>query len=78
MSGNQPDDHGRDEDGESTSRRLVHRLHPFLGGDWCKLHDRALSQCFKCDPSKYTKYEAMYVAKFGKKPERPGQEEFTK
>src|SRR5262245_14068576 len=43
-------------------------------GDWCKEHDRALSQCFKCDPTKYDKYEAMYVAKYGKKPERPPEE----
>src|SRR5581483_11039105 len=43
-------------------------------GDWCKLHDRALSQCFKCDPSKYTKFEAMYEAKYGKKPPLPPEE----
>jgi hypothetical protein len=48
-------------------------------GDWCKLHDRAQSQCFKCDPSKYEKFEQMYMAKNnGKKPERPPEEEFKK
>jgi hypothetical protein len=47
-------------------------------GDWCKIHDRALSQCFKCDPSKYARFEAMYVAKYNKKPEKPPQEEFEK
>lgn len=47
-------------------------------GDWCKLHDRAKSQCFKCDPSLYAKFEAMHVAKYGKAPERPPEEEFKK
>lgn len=47
-------------------------------GDWCKIHDRAKSQCFKCDPSLYKKYEDMHVAKYGKKPEPPPQEEFEK
>jgi hypothetical protein len=47
-------------------------------GDWCKLHDRAKSQCFKCDPALYAKYEAMYEAKFGKKPARPPHSEFQK
>lgn len=47
-------------------------------GDWCKLHDRAKSQCFKCEPGLYKKYEAMYEAKFGKKPEPPSKEEFEK
>ena len=47
-------------------------------GDWCKIHDRAQSQCFKCDPSKYKTFEEMYVAKFNKKPERPPEEEFMK
>jgi hypothetical protein len=47
-------------------------------GDWCKIHERAQSQCFKCNPKLYEKYEAMYVAKFGKKPERPPKEEFEK
>jgi len=47
-------------------------------GDWCKIHDRAKSQCFKCDPDLYKKYEAMYVAKYNKKPEPPPKEEFEK
>lgn len=47
-------------------------------GDWCKLHDRALSQCFKCDPKKYRRFEAMFEAKYGKKPEKPPESEFTK
>jgi hypothetical protein len=47
-------------------------------GDWCKIHDRAQSQCFKCDAELYKKYEAMYVAKYNKKPEPPPKEEFTK
>lgn len=48
-------------------------------GDWCELHQRAKSQCFKCDPSLYEKvFEPKYVAKYGKKPERPDKEEFEK
>jgi hypothetical protein len=47
-------------------------------GDWCKIHERAKSQCFKCEPALYKKYEDMYVAKFGKKPEKPPKEEFEK
>ena len=47
-------------------------------GDWCKIHDRAQSQCFKCDPSKYKKFEDMYIAKNGKTPERPPESEFQK
>src|SRR5262249_4520274 len=47
-------------------------------GDWCKIHARAQSQCFKCEPKLYAKYEAMYEAKFGKKPPRPPEEEFKK
>jgi hypothetical protein len=48
-------------------------------GDWCELHHRLKSQCFKCDPSLYEKvFEPMYVAKYGKKPERPPETEFTK
>ena len=46
--------------------------------DWCKIHNRAQSQCFKCDPSKYEAFEAQYVAKYGKKPERPPEDEFKK
>jgi hypothetical protein len=48
-------------------------------GKLCKLHpDRAEEQCFKCDPSRYKKYEEMHVAKFGKKPEPPPESEFKK
>src|ERR1043166_4075832 len=47
-------------------------------GDWCKIHNRAQSQCFKCDPSKYEAFEEQYVAKEGKKPERPPEGEFKK
>lgn len=47
-------------------------------GDWCKLHDRAKSQCFKCDPSLYKRFEDMYVAKYNKKPEPPPKSEFEK
>src|SRR5581483_798116 len=47
-------------------------------GDWCKIHDRAKSQCFKCEPDLYKKYEAMYVAKYNKKPEPPPKAEFEK
>ncbi|HWY85522.1 MAG TPA: hypothetical protein VNX28_02295 [Gemmataceae bacterium] len=47
-------------------------------GDWCKLHDRAQSQCFKCDPSLYEKvFVPIHVAKTGKKPERPPETEFV-
>ncbi len=48
-------------------------------GDWCELHDRAKSQCFKCDPSLYEKYVKMYEAhENGKKPPRPPDTEFQK
>jgi hypothetical protein len=48
-------------------------------GDWCPLHKRLKSQCFKCDPTLYEKeFEPMYVAKYGKKPKRPPEKEFTK
>lgn len=44
--------------------------------DWCKIHERAQSQCFKCNPKLYEKFEAMYEAKYGKKPPAPPKEEF--
>ena len=47
-------------------------------GKWCKIHDRAEEQCFKCDPARYKKYEAMYIAKYNKKPEPPPEDEFKK
>jgi hypothetical protein len=45
-------------------------------GDWCEKHDRAKSQCFKCDPMLYDRFAAMYRAKYGKEPRRPDQKEF--
>jgi hypothetical protein len=48
-------------------------------GDWCPEHRRLKSQCFKCDPTLYEKvFEPKYVAKYGKKPPRPPESEFTK
>lgn len=47
-------------------------------GDWCELHERAKSQCFICDSSKYKTFEDMYVARYGKAPPRPPEEEFKK
>ena len=47
-------------------------------GDWCELHDRAKSQCFICDASKYKTFEDKYVARYGKAPERPPEEEFKR
>ena len=37
-------------------------------GDWCEKHDRAKSQCFKCDPALREKFAARYRAKYGKEP----------
>lgn len=37
-------------------------------GDWCKKHDRALSQCFICNPDRKEFYAAKYRAKYGKEP----------
>jgi hypothetical protein len=48
-------------------------------GDWCAEHKRVKSQCFKCDPTLYERvFEPKYVAKYGKKPPRPPEKEFTK
>jgi hypothetical protein len=47
-------------------------------GDWCKEHDRAASQCFRCDPKRYEKFAAMYEARYGKTPPRPPESEFQK
>jgi hypothetical protein len=47
-------------------------------GDWCKIHNRAQSQCFKCDPSLYEGFEKMYIAKYNEKPKRPPESEFKK
>ncbi len=41
-------------------------------GDWCAEHNRAESQCFKCDPSRAEKFAKLYEAKFGKKPPKHG------
>jgi hypothetical protein len=40
-------------------------------GDWCDEHNRAESQCFKCDPSRAEKFAALYEAKFGEEPPKP-------
>ena len=48
-------------------------------GDWCQLHDRARSQCFKCEPSLWEKnFVPLYEVKYGKKPPRPPESEFQK
>ena len=47
-------------------------------GDWCKIHNRAQSQCFKCDPKLYKTFEDKYVAKYNKKPKPPKKSEFEK
>jgi cobalt-zinc-cadmium efflux system membrane fusion protein len=41
-------------------------------GDWCKKHDRPESQCFICHPELEAKFAALYEAKFGTKPPKPG------
>ena len=35
-------------------------------------HNRAESQCFKCDPSRAEKFVKLYEAKFGTKPPKHG------
>jgi hypothetical protein len=45
-------------------------------GDWCEKHDRAKSQCFKCDPKRYDYFSSLYREKFGKEPSRPPESEF--
>jgi hypothetical protein len=37
-------------------------------GDWCDKHDRALSQCFICNPKRREFYAAKYRARYGKEP----------
>jgi hypothetical protein len=37
-------------------------------GDWCDKHNRALSQCFICNPRRKEFYAAKYRAKYGKEP----------
>lgn len=47
-------------------------------GDWCELHNRAKSQCFKCDPALKEKFAAKYRARYGKEPPPIGEEEEKK
>lgn len=42
-------------------------------GDWCEKHNRAESQCFICNPERREHYAAVYRAKFGKEPPKPGE-----
>ena len=51
------------------------RLFAFGRGD---VTAQTASQCFKCEPDLYKKFEAMYTAKYGKKPPRPPEQEFKK
>ena len=37
-------------------------------GDWCQIHDRPDSQCFVCHPERRADFDALYEAKYGKKP----------
>jgi hypothetical protein len=41
-------------------------------GDWCKTHDCPESQCFICHPEKEAEFAALYEAKYGKQPPKPG------
>src|SRR5262249_16155127 len=45
-------------------------------GDWCDKHDRAMSQCFICNPKRKDFYAAKFRAKYGK--ESPPIEETEK
>ncbi len=42
-------------------------------GDWCKKHDRALSQCFICRPERKEYYAKMYRQRYGKEPPPIGE-----
>lgn len=44
-------------------------------GDWCALHDRAKSQCFKCDPTLKERFAAKHRARFGEEPPPIGEEQ---
>jgi hypothetical protein len=44
-------------------------------GDWCDKHNRALSQCFICNPGRKGFYAAKYRAKYGKEPPPISEEE---
>ena len=41
-------------------------------GDWCEKHNRPDSQCFVCHPEKEAEFAALFEAKFGKAPPKPG------
>ena len=41
-------------------------------GDWCDEHNRPESQCFICHPEKEAKFAALYEAKYGHAPPKPG------
>jgi hypothetical protein len=47
-------------------------------GDWCALHDRAKSQCFKCDPKLKERFAAKYRARYGEEPPPITEEEDEK
>jgi hypothetical protein len=40
--------------------------------EWCDKHNRPDSQCFVCHPEKEAEFAALYEAKFGKQPPKPG------
>jgi hypothetical protein len=44
-------------------------------GDWCEEHGRPASQCFICYPEKEAEFAALYEAKYGKQPPKPGDDE---
>jgi cobalt-zinc-cadmium efflux system membrane fusion protein len=41
-------------------------------GDWCTKHDCPESQCFICHPEKEGEFAALYEAKYGHAPPKPG------
>jgi hypothetical protein len=41
-------------------------------GDWCKKHECPESQCFICHPEKEAEFAALYEAKYGHEPPKPG------
>lgn len=47
-------------------------------GDWCKEHDRAMSQCFVCHPEYKEKFAAKFRAKYGKEPPPTADDEKKK
>jgi cobalt-zinc-cadmium efflux system membrane fusion protein len=44
-------------------------------GDWCEEHIRPDSLCFECNPKNAEKFVALFEAKYGKKPPKPGDHE---